>query len=68
MQWGSSCGLKDESLVKRVEGNEGALVRNGGKDLGSREVAVAMTYGCRVPSFFLVLLLGLTGGHIKVAI
>ena len=38
--------------MKRVEGNEGALVRNGGKDLGSREVVVAMTYGCRVPSFF----------------
>lgn len=54
--------------MKRVEGNEGALVRNGGKDLGSREVAVAMTYGRRVPSFFLVLLLGLTGAHIKVAI
>lgn len=46
MQWGWSDGLKNESLVKCVEGNEGVLVRNGEGGLGSRDVVVAMNCGC----------------------
>lgn len=53
MQLGWSDGLKNESLVKWVEGNEGVLVRNGEGDLGSRDVVVAMNCGCQVSSFSL---------------
>lgn len=67
MQWGWSDGLKNESLVKCVEGNEGVLVRNGEGGLGSRDVVVAMNCGCQVSLFlsFLNYCYGELAGHKK---